>query len=78
MLKECRDNTLTPFPGMPLTKPVRNVLSSLFTEVNLRPLFYPFSTATPKIKRSKGRSDTISDGGEGRSLTNFFKCNYYI
>ena len=34
------------------------------------PHFYPFSTATPKIKRSKGRSDTISDGGEGPSLTN--------
>lgn len=26
------------------------------------------STATPKIKRSKGRSDTISEGGEGESL----------
>ena len=47
-------------------------MSSLFTEVNPRPPFYPFSTATPKIKRSKGRSDTISDGGEGLSLTNLF------
>ena len=72
MLKEGWDNTLTAFPGIPLTKPVRNVLSSLFTEVNPRPPFYPFSTATPKIKRSKGRSDTISDGGEGLSLTNLF------
>ena len=72
ILKECCDNTLTAFPGILLTKPIRNVLSSLFTEVNPRPPFYPFSTATPKIKRSKGRSDTISDGGEGLSLTNLF------
>ena len=29
-------------------------------------LLWCLFTATPKIKRSKGRSDTISDGGEGQ------------
>ena len=33
-----------------------------------------FFTATPKIKRSKGRSDTISDGGEGLSFVDVLLC----
>ena len=43
------------------------ILSAHFHTTCLTLLHVPF-TATPKIKRSKGRSDTMSEGGEGKLL----------